>query len=192
MLPETINLDYKVTTPQKEKIENRPQFLTLPLLAKLDIQAKIPLQFDPTTNFSYKDTLDADFSSLFGDEILNTINLDTITLYLDINNALPVNASLKLYYLDNNDEIISETQQFTISSAIVDSEGRVKTPTQQELILSTIGDAITDVYNTKKIIIDIAVDGYNEQSMIYFESTNAIDIKIGVFAKVGTSISFNK
>ena len=192
MLPETINLDYKVTTPQKEKIENRPQFLTLPLLAKLDIQAKIPLQFDPTTNFSYKDTLDADFSSLFGEEILNTINLDTITLYLDINNALPVNARLKLYYLDNNDEIISETQQFTISSAIVDSEGRVKTPTQQELILSTIGDAINDVYNTKKIIIDIAVDGYNEQSMIYFESTNAIDIKIGAFAKVGTSISFNK
>jgi hypothetical protein len=167
-------------------------FLTLPLLAKLDVQAKLPLQFDPTTNFSYKDTLDADFSSLFGEDLLNTINLDTITLYLDVNSSLPVNAHLKLYYLDSNDDVISESNKFTIHSAMVDSEGRVKTPTQQELILTTTGEAIQDVSDTKKIILDIAVDGYNEQSMIYFESTNAIDIKVSAFAKVGTSISFNQ
>ena len=121
--------------------------------------------------------------------------LDSGFLQLITNDGkpIPIFSYIEIRITDvNNDEIISETQQFTISSAIVDSEGRVKTPTQQELILSTIGDAINDVYNTKKIIIDIAVDGYNEQSMIYFESTNAIDIKIGAFAKVGTSISFNK
>lgn len=192
MLPETINLDYSVTTPQEEKIEDHSQFLTLPLLAKLDVQAKIPLQFDPTTNFSYKDTLDADFSSLFEQEFLNTIDIDTITLYLDVNSALPVNAHLKLYYLDNTNEVISESKRFTIPSAIVDTEGRVITPTQEELTLNTSGEAIKDVYNTKKIILDISINGYDEKSMIYFQSTNAIDIKIGAFVKAGTSITLNQ
>ena len=192
MLPETINLDYSVTTPQEEKIEDHSQFLTLPLLAKLDVQAKIPLQFDPTTNFSYKDTLDADFSSLFEQEFLNTIDIDTITLYLDVNSALPVNAHLKLYYLDNTNEVISESKRFTIPSAIVDTEGHVITPTQEELTLNTSGEAIKDVYNTKKIILDISINGYDEKSMIYFQSTNAIDIKIGAFVKAGTSITLNQ
>lgn len=182
MLPEHINLDYKVTTPLTEKGENQ-QFFTLPLLAKLDIQTKLPFQFDPTTSFSYKDTLDADMSALQDSAIFNTIDIDTINVYLDITNSLPVNVEIKLWYLDEQDQIITESNSIIIHSGIVNAEGRVTTPTVENLILSTTGETIVDVLKTKKIIISVAIEGYDENSFIYFQTTDAIDIKVGAFLK---------
>ena len=188
MLPETINFDYKVTTPEKEKIENKPHFLTIPVLAKLDVQAKLPLQFDPTTSFTYKDTLDADISSLLGSS-LEMIDIDTICIYLDVNSSLPVNASLTLNYLNENNEVLITSKTFTIPSALVNEEGRVITPSEKTLVLATSGKSIEDVYNTKKIILEISIEGYDENSRIYFETTNAIDIKVSAFAKAKADFS---
>ncbi len=188
MLPETINLDYKVTTPQKTKTKIGEQFLTIPPLARLDIQAKLPFQFDPTTSFTYKDTLDANLSELLGSS-LEIINIDTICIYLDVNSSLPVNASLKLGYLNENNDLIIESEHFTINSAEVDQEGRVQTPTTTELALATSSQTIEDVYDTKKIVLEIGVEGYDENSMIYFETTNAIDIKVSAFAKAKAELS---
>lgn len=188
MLPETINLDYKVTTPQKTKTKIGEQFLTIPPLARLDIQAKLPFQFDPTTSFTYKDTLDANLSELLGSS-LEIINIDTICIYLDVNSSLPVNASLKLGYLNENNDLIMESEHFTINSAEVDQEGRVQTPTTTELALATSSQTIEDVYDTKKIVLEIGVEGYDENSMIYFETTNAIDIKVSAFAKAKAELS---
>lgn len=188
MLPETINLDYKVTTPQETKTKIGEQFLTIPPLARLDIQAKLPFQFDPTTSFTYKDTLDANLSELLGSS-LEIINIDTICIYLDVNSSLPVNASLKLGYLNENNDLIMESEHFTINSAEVDQEGRVQTPTTTELALATSSQTIEDVYDTKKIVLEIGVEGYDENSMIYFETTNAIDIKVSAFAKAKAELS---
>ena len=188
MLPETINLDYKVTTPQETKTKIGEQFLTIPPLARLDIQAKLPFQFDPTTSFTYKDTLDANLSELLGSS-LEIINIDTICIYLDVNSSLPVNASLKLGYLNENNDLIMESEHFKINSAEVDQEGRVQTPTTTELALATSSQTIEDVYDTKKIVLEIGVEGYDENSMIYFETTNAIDIKVSAFAKAKAELS---
>ena len=187
MLPEKINVDYKVTTP--ESTTNKSQFITLPLLAKLDVQAKVPLQFDPTTSFSYKDTLDADFSGLAENELLDMVDIDTISVFLDINSAIPANITLKLYYLDNLDQIITESDPITIQSALVNADGCVATPTQKTVTLHTTEEAIEDVLNTKKIIIEASLTGYDENSKIYFQSTNAIDIKVGAYLKAKASLS---
>lgn len=181
MLPETINLDYSIKTPQAERNENL-QFVTRPLIANLKCIAKLPLQFDPTSTFAYADTLDIDFSNISKD-IFNTIEIDTIDLYLDITSALPANTSLKLIYLDENDQQIMESETFTIASAMVDAEGTVTTPTVETLTLTTTGEAIEDVLNTKKIKFEISLNGYDENSRVYFHITDAIDIKVNTFIK---------
>lgn len=181
MLPETINLDYSIKTPQAERNENL-QFVTKPLIANLKCKAKLPLQFDPTSTFAYADTLDIDFSNISKD-IFNTIEIDTIDLYLDITSALPANTSLKLIYLDENDQQIMESETFTIPSAMVDAEGTVTTPTVETLTLTTTGEAIEDVLNTKKIKFEISLNGYDENSRVYFHITDAIDIKVNTFIK---------
>lgn len=186
ILPEKINLDYKVTTPVTHKGE-KSQFLLLPLLARLDVQAKLPFKFDPTSHFSYRDTLDADFASLLGTDSLNSIAIDSINLYLDIANSLPVSATIQLSYLNEIGDIITQSSPITITSGVVDAEGRVVLPTIKNHILSITGDDIEDALATKQIIIDIIVEGYDEQSCIYFQTTDAIDIKIGAFVTANIS-----
>jgi hypothetical protein len=156
--------------------------MTKPLIASLKCKAKLPLQFDPTSTFAYADTLDIDFSNISKD-IFNTIEIDTIDLYLDITSALPANTSLKLIYLDENDQQIMESETFTIASAMVDAEGTVTTPTVETLTLTTTGEAIEDVLNTKKIKFEISLNGYDENSRVYFHITDAIDIKVNTFIK---------
>ena len=187
ILPEQINLDYSISINQTNNNSDY-HFVTFPMQMTMDIMAQIPLQFDPASHFSYNDTIDADFSSLIEKESLQTINIDTIDLYLDIENKLPVNTTLKLIYLDNNDQIITESQSFKILSAKVDTDGRVFESTKETIVLSTNGEAINDVYNTKKIILALSLNGYDENSKIYFQTTDAIDIKLSTFFKIKTSL----
>ena len=186
ILPEKINLDYKVTTPVTQKGDN-PQFLILPLLSRLNVQAKLPFKFDPTTHFSYRDTLAADFASLIGTNSLNSIDVDSINLYLDIANSLPINATIQLYYLNETGNIITQSNPLTITSGVIDAEGRVILPTTENHILSITGDDIEEALATKQIIIDVMVEGRDEQSCIYFQTTDAIDIKLGAFFKANIS-----
>lgn len=191
VLPEQININYSVSTIYQE-IENSWHFLTMPILANVDIMAKVPLQFDPTSNFIYNDTIDADLSSLIEDGTLENIEIDTVNLYLDIANRLPVNTNLKLVYLDENDQIITESKTFSIKSAEVNIEGRVTNETKETIILSTNGESINDVLNTKKIILALSLESYDENSRIYFQTTDAIDIRLSAFIKVRASISLDE
>lgn len=191
VLPEQINLDYSISTPNAYSgIHN--QFITRPIEAILDVDVKLPLQFDPKTNFKYKDTLDVDFASMIGEkETLNTINLDTLSIYLDINSTLPANTIVKLYYLDEEDNVLFESVEFGIQSAAVDKEGRVSQATKETLVLSANGENINSVYDTKKIILELSITGYDENSHIYFQSTDAIDIDISAFVKINPTININ-
>lgn len=191
VLPEQINIDYSVSTIYQEESESW-HFMTMPIQANVDVMAKVPLQFDPTSNFVYNDTIDADLSSLVEDGTLENIEIDTVNLYLDIENKLPVNTNLKLVYLDENDQIITESKTFTIQSAEVDAEGRVTNATNETIILSTNGESINDVLNTKKIILALSLESCDENSRIYFQTTDAIDIRLSAFIKVKASISLEE
>ena len=113
----------------------------------------------------------------------------TVDLYLDIANRLPVNTNLKLVYLDENDQIITESKTFKITSAEVDVEGRVANATNETIVLSTNGESINDVLNTKKIILALSLESRDNDSRIYFQTTDAIEIKLSAFIKVKASIS---
>jgi hypothetical protein len=188
VLPEQINIDYSVSTVYQEESESW-HFLTMPIEANVDVMAMVPLQFDPTSNFVYNDTIDADLSSLVEDGTLENIEIDTVDLYLDIANRLPVNTNLKLVYLDENDQIITESKTFKITSAEVDVEGRVTNATNETIVLSTNGESINDVLNTKKIILALSLESRDNDSRIYFQTTDAIEIKLSAFIKVKASIS---
>ena len=191
VLPEQINIDYSLSTIYQEEKDSW-HFITMPTQTNVDIMAKIPFQFDPTSNFVYNDTIDADLSSLIEDGTLEDIEIDTVNLYLDVECRLPVNTNLKLIYLDENDEIITESNTFKITSAKVDIEGRVTNATNETIVLSTNGESFNDVLNTKKIILALSMEGYDENSRIYFQTTDAIDIKLSAFVKIKASISLDE
>ena len=191
VLPEEINIDYSLSTIYQEE-RNSWHFITMPTQTNIDITAKIPFQFDPTSNFVYNDTIDANLSSLLDNSILENTEIDTVNLYLDVECKLPVNTNLKLIYLDENDQIITESNTFKIPSAEVDIEGRVTNATNETIILSTNGENINDILNTKKVILALSLEGHDENSRIYFQTTDAIDIKLSAFIRAKASISLDE
>ena len=94
-----------------------------------------------------------------------------------------------IVYLDENDQIITESKTFKITSAEVDVEGRVANATNETIVLSTNGESINDVLNTKKIILALSLESRDNDSRIYFQTTDAIEIKLSAFIKVKASIS---
>jgi hypothetical protein len=65
-------------------------------------------------------------------------NIDTLCLYLDVTSALPASVSVKLYYYDENNELLYESTDFEIGAAEVDANGRVMTPTIQNKYIAGI------------------------------------------------------
>ena len=186
--PEKVELDWTVYT--NDSVREHVHYFINPIVADMSCNISLPFQFDPTTNFTYKDTLPADIATIIGNQgIIDAIALDTFNLYLDISSKFPANAMIKLFYLDEDDDLLFESKPFGIQAAQVNEEGRVISETKETLILGANGESINDVLETKNIVFEIVISGYDEHSHIYFQSTDAIDIDVSAFVKVNPSIN---
>ena len=112
--PERIGITWHALTPLTEN--NDRHFFVNPLVADMDLDVIVPFQFDENTYFTYDDTIEADFEELL-QGIANSINIDTLCLYLDITSALPATVSAKLCYLDENNKLLYESTSFEIIAA---------------------------------------------------------------------------
>jgi hypothetical protein len=156
----------------------------------MDLDITVPFQFDEKTQFTYKDTIAADLSSILS-TITDIAQIDTLCLYLDINSALPACASIKLLFLDENFNLIRESKSFEIPSAQVDSLGKVETPTLDNQIISFGNDLVQDIVSTKNIQFAITLKGYNESSKIYIQTTDKIDIDLSAYVKAKINLFSN-
>ncbi len=186
--PEHIGLTWHALTPLTENDD--VHFIVNPLVADMDIDVKVPFQFDENTYFTYKDTIAANFEEILQD-ITNIVNIDTLCLYLDVTSALPATVVAKLYYFDENDELLYESTDFEITAAEVDEEGRVTTPTVQSKTISFNSDLAKEVMGTKKIMFEVGLKSKDELSKIYIQSTDKIDLNLSAFAKANINITSN-
>lgn len=179
-LPERIGVQWHVLTPFTE--DTVAHYFKNPIQANMDIDVTVPFQFDETTYFAYKDTIAADLTSIIS-SITDLAQVDTLCLYLDITSALPANVSAKLFFLDENFNLIRETDSFEITAAIVDNEGKVETPTIQSKTISFGNNLVQDIAAAQNIMFEIQIKGYDDTSKIYIQSTDKIDIDLSLFAK---------
>lgn len=179
-LPERIGVQWHVLTPITA--DSSVHYFKNPIQANMDIDVTVPFQFDETTYFAYKDTIAADLTSIIS-SITDIGQIDTLCLYLDITSALPANVNAKLLFLDENFNLIRETNSFEITAAIVDNEGKVETPTLQNKTISFGNNLVQDIVATKNIMFEIQIEGYDDTSKIYIQSTDKIDIDLSLFAK---------
>jgi hypothetical protein len=156
----------------------------------MDIDVTVPFQFDESTSFTYKDTIEADLEELLQD-ITTMVNIDTLCLYLDITSALPATACAKLYYFDENNELLYESTNFEITAAAVDEEGRVTTPTEQSKTISFNSELAKQIMSTKSIMFEVGLKSKDEMSKIYIQSTDKIDLNLSAFAKAKINITTN-
>lgn len=186
--PEHIGLTWHALTPFTENDD--VHFVVNPLVADMDIDVKVPFQFDESTSFTYKDTIEADLEEMLQD-ITTMVNIDTLCLYLDITSALPATACAKLYYFDENNELLYESTNFEITAAAVDEEGRVTTPTEQSKTISFNSELAKQIMSTKSIMFEVGLKSKDEMSKIYIQSTDKIDLNLSAFAKAKINITTN-
>lgn len=189
--PDRIGAQWHVLTPLTA--DTAMHYFINPLQANMDMAVTVPFQFDETTYFSYKDTIATDLTSVISD-ITDIAQIDTLCLYLDITSALPATVSAKLFFLDENFNLLRETNSFEITAAMVDNEGKVETPTIQSKTISFGNDLAQDITATKNIMFEIKIESYDDKSKIYIQSTDKIDIDLSVFAKakIGLSLETNE
>ena len=70
-----------------------------------------------------------------------------------------------------------------VTAAIVDNEGKVETPTIQSKTISFGNNLVQDIAAAQNIMFEIQIEGYDDTSKIYIQSTDKIDIDLSLFAK---------
>jgi hypothetical protein len=187
-LPEQVGITWHALTPLTNS--NDVHFIVNPLVAEMDLDVTVPFQFDENTHFTYKDTIATDLESML-QNITDMANIDTLCLYLDVTSALPASVSVKLYYYDENNELLYESTDFEIGAAEVDANGRVMTPTIQNKTITLNSIIAQKVMATKNIVLEVGLKSKDEKSKIYIQSTDAIDIDMSAFIKVKSSIDLD-
>lgn len=183
--PKKIHYMWEVFIPKSPDTDKH--FLVTPLEIKLDIEAKMPFEFDPTSEFAFRDTIDADLSS--GNfEQLKDISIETLNIHLDIDNSLPIMLKGKAIFLDKDGKEIYSNNDLVIKSADVDDKGLSTKSNIENIILNFEGEGINNILNTKSIIIVAKVTGRDELSKIYFQATDELKVNLNAFVKAKTKI----
>ena len=68
---------------------------------------------------------------------------------------------------------------------------KVETPTLQNKTISFGNNLVQDIVATKNIMFEIQIEGYDDKSKIYIQSTDKIDISLSAFAKANINITPN-
>ena len=187
--PKNITLDWVAYT--NDSIKEHMHYLINPIIANMDFELTIPFQFDPTSQISYRDTISADLEYLLKNEVTDIVNIDTLNLHLDITNSLPAKTTIKLYCLDENNNLLFESKEFTVEAAEVDGEGRVLNPTTQNKEVGLSSNLAKEIINTKNIAFEIALTTKDNNSKLYIQSTDKIDINLSAYAKTTINITNN-
>lgn len=160
------------------------QFAISPIDLNMDVEVRLPLQFNPTSEVSYQDTIEADFSGMADSgTIPEQINIELINLHLDIQNGLPVTINGIFEFLDENDNIVYNTDSITIASATINDEGIAQLHSDSHILLPFEGDDIDMLFKTKKIKLSAKVTGFDKESKIDIRANNRLNIHLSAFAK---------
>lgn len=186
--PDSIGITWHVLTPWTESEDKH--FFVNPLVADMDMDVTVPFQFDPTTRISYKDTIAVDLEETLS-TITDIVNIDTLSLYLNITSSLPATATIKLCYLDENNNLLFESKEFTIEAAEVDGEGRVLNPTKQNKEIGFNSNLAKKIMGTKNIVFEIALTTRDNNSKLYIQSTDKLDIDLSAYAKAKINLTTN-
>ncbi len=156
-------------------------------LVDMVVEAKMPFQYNPTTQYQHRDTLDCDIADLTGmDRLGAQYNVEQLNIGLHYDNHLPVKAVAHAVLLDSLDQVLYTGQDFNIAAAPVDAEGRTTGNTTGEIRQEIPGEDIATIWDTKKVVIVVTVNANDpNKDMIYFSLGDQLEIRASLYVKGG-------
>jgi hypothetical protein len=109
--------------------------------------------------------------------------------HLATENALPLEASIQVYLMDDNDEILdslfNEQNWNILPSGIVDNDGKVIMPSYYEVDIPLTDSQIDNVFITEWVLFKIFMETTDQGSRdIKFYSSNYLSFQLGAKAEL--------
>ncbi|HVA99073.1 MAG TPA: hypothetical protein VNG53_09275 [Bacteroidia bacterium] len=172
-LPNEFGYGIKIMTNPLGNVSGSNDFMYAghTITANLDIQVPLALV---ANNLTLEDTVNTNFSPPSGNSHLNN---GTFTLWA--NNGFPFSAYVQLYLLNQNNQIVdSLCANNFINPAPLNSSNIVISPLMTALSIPLSSAKMTELQNTKKIIVKSIFNTSNKPAYLKLYSYYSMDLKL--------------
>lgn len=177
-LPNVIGYDFNVTINPLGNISGYNDFLDINSPLKLSLNANMPLNV-LANNLTLVDTLDLN--------IADTSILNSMTLMIDMENGFPLNASVSMAVLDQNDKVTSYIfSPSQINSATVGMDGKVSSESSSYHELFISGKDMERIKAYGKVVLTVQ---FNSPSTVPVKIYDYYALKYDVKADANITIS---
>lgn len=163
----------------------------------VNLEVELPL-WGRSTQWILQDTIPFDFAELTKDSTIKPDNIEYVKFQFNILNAMPSEAKVQIYFTDTLyhiiDSVFTPQNMMIVQSGILNSQGKVISPTRKITQVMFTGSRISALTNVKKALVRAYINTTNNgNTIVRFYSTNYIDVKAGVQvqAKFNTQTDFN-
>jgi len=158
----------------------------------VNIEVVIPMHLR-AEGLELADTFDFEIG---GDEGFSRENIKSFMFQLETENGLPLEVSIQVYFMDNNDDyldsLFNEQNWNILPSGVVDDDGKVIMTTYNKVEVPLTESQIDNVFIAEKIMIKTLVETTDHGTRdIKFYSTNSLSFKLGVKAEVSVTSDEN-
>ncbi len=158
----------------------------------VNIEVVIPMHLR-AEGLELADTFDFEIG---GDEGFSRENIKSFMFQLETENGLPLEVSIQVYFMDNNDDyldsLFNEQNWNILPSGVVDDDGKVIMTTYNKVEVPLTESQIDNVFIAEKIMIKTLVETTDQGTRdIKFYSTNSLSFKLGAKAEVSVTSDEN-
>jgi len=184
--PDIIELSYAAQTVNKV---GESYFISKNSQLNLSYKMEIPLQFGSDLKMSVDTTLKNPFKDNL-DKLENQTNL-TASIFLNIQNRIPLNMQIVLKALDANNNQLFTVQTDKINASAVDESGLATDYAVTDTDISLTSDQINKLKDTKMFSVSFVVTAKQGVESVTVQPSDYITIKIGGRINGGVLIDFN-
>lgn len=164
----------------------------------LNIEAKLPLQFNPGLKLFYRDTMEMSFSDFQLDSLISTIPvIDTlktakVKLKLLVNNTIPFNFGLKLRMLNEEGKVIEIAGLYDggANDSISFDAFENNKASQKEFSIELTDTEVATLSQMTHLYYDIYLG--DNKALAALKDISGLKIKLGLAGKVEGELSFNE
>lgn len=183
IIPEIMEYSWDIYSNSKDKSQSH--FVTSDLFLNVKGRMTAPFVFDAGTVFCYDTIIDMDLSGILPSS--DTLTVETLKLFFDIANSVPIAIGIQLDFLDADGKVLFRGSNTVVESAVVDAEGKAVAPSCQSLDIICESDMIEKIFSAKKIGLKTQISGRDAGAAIYLRTTDTLSVKMSAFAKLSAA-----
>jgi hypothetical protein len=156
--------------------------------ASVDFEVVLPMDLR-AEDFKVEDTVDFDLSDIPDEN--DDFEIKSLQIRMETTNGMPVEINMQVVLVDTFynvlDSLFTEETKNVLPSALVDENGKVLAPSQNEVLIDFPPDRLDLIRNTRHAMVSGTFETTDEgQKMVKFYSYYVINFKLGVKTEIST------